>query len=399
MNGTKGNRLAGRRRSGVLGVIAFGWAITLGMRFVVPAIVPQIKEAFAVDNTTAGVAITVIWASYAVMQFPAGVLVDRLDERTLLGTSLFLAAGSLAAIGLSPAFAVFLGACGLFGLGTGLFGTARGIALSNFFSPNPGSAFGLTLAAGSVGSAAFPFLASHLIGDVGWRVVVGSSVPLFLATAVISWRAIPGRAKQGGAEGSERSLSGVWETVAAALTDRTILAAVAGLTLMLFTFQALTAFLPTYLVEERALSQGTAGALFALLFVVGAGFQYVGGRAADRLGTRRVLLAVASVGALALAALPATHGAVPLALLCAVMASRLAVGPVANAFVIDALPDESPGSAWGLLRTIFFLLSAAGSVVVGWFADHGLFDEAFFLLAGLTVAATASFWFLPAGEA
>ena len=41
---------------------------------------------------------------------------------------------------------------------------------------------------------------------------------------------------------------------------------------MLFTYQALTAFLPTYLIQTKGLSQGTAAGLFALLFVAGAGF-------------------------------------------------------------------------------------------------------------------------------
>lgn len=376
-----------------LAVIAAGWFLTLGLRFVLPAILPQVKATFTIDNTTAGLVITVIWAGYAVMQFPAGVLVDRLGERTLLSLSLVLAGGSLGVLGSAPVFPVFLVAAGLFGLGTGLFGTSRGIALSNLFSPNPGSAFGLTLAAGSVGSAALPFLASVVTDEFGWRVALGASVPLFLVTAVGTWWAVPAETTSSGSAsgGTELAL----EQLRTALTDRAVVVAITGLTLLLFTFQALTAFLPTYLVQVKGLSSETAGALFASLFVAGAVFQLAGGSAADRFGTRAVLLGIAFVGIFTLAALPLLRGAWALGLLLVVLASRLAVAPVSNAYILGALPDESTGTVWGLLRTGLFLLSSTGSVVVGALSDRGLFDEAFFLLAGITAVATVLYLFLP----
>lgn len=378
----------------MLASIAFGWFLTLGVRFVFPAILPQIKSTFTIDNTAAGLAITAIWASYALMQFPAGILVDRLNERLLLCLSLVLAGVSLIGIGATPMFPLFLIACVLFGLATGLFGTARGIALSNVFSPNPGRAFGATLAAGSVGSAALPFLASLLIDDLGWRWTIGLPVPLFLATAVGTWWTLPAERTRSGSE-RELSLQRVLRTLGAALDDREIVLSAVGLTLMMFTFQALTAFLPTYLVDEKALTQQTAGVLFGVLFVGGAGFRLAGGSAADRFGTRSVLVTIGAVGILTLAALPSMHGAITLAVLIVVMSSRLAVAPVANPYIIDVLPDEATGTAWGLLRTGLFLISSAGSAFVGVLSDHGLFDEAFFVLAGLSALATVSFVFLP----
>ena len=374
--------------------IAFGWFVTLGMRFVFPAILPQIKDTFAIDNTAAGLAITAIWASYALMQFPAGVLADRLGGRVLLSLSLVLSGVSLVVVGVTPVFPVFLVACVLFGLGTGLFGTARGIVLSTAFAPNPGRAFGVTLAAGSIGSAALPFLASLLADDLGWRPVVGLPVPLFLAIAAVVWWALP--AETGGRDDeSDLSLRSVRATLGSALGDRAVVLPVVGSALMLFAYQALTAFLPTYLVQAKALSQQTAGALFAVLFVAGAGFQLAGGSAADRVGSRPVLVVVAVVGALTLAVLPSTNGRVALAVLTVVMASRLAVAPVANAYILDALPDAATGTAWGLLRTMLFLVGSAGSTAVGALSDRGYFDEAFYLLAGLSALAALSFALLP----
>lgn len=379
----------------VLAAIALGWFLTLGLRFVLPALLPQITSAFDIDNATAGLAVTVVWAGYGLMQFPAGVLVDYLDERRLLTLSLLLAGGSLGVLGGAPVFGVFLIAAGLFGFGTGLFGTTRGIALSNVFEPNPGRAFGVTLAAGSIGSAALPFLASLLTDEFGWRVAVGASAPLFLVTAVGTWLAVPAETTSESDGASDSGPALALGPFRRALADRGVVVAVAGLTLLLFTFQGLTAFLPTYLVEAKGLSPQTASALFAALFVAGAGFQLAGGRAVDRFGTRTVLVGVAFVGIFTLAALPALRGTLALALLVVVMASRLAVAPVSNAYVLSQLADESRGSVWGLFRTCLFLVSSTGSAVVGALSDRGLFDEAFYLLAGVTAVATVLFAFLP----
>ena len=53
-----------------IAAIASGYFLTLGLRFVLPALVPSIKASFGIDNTTAGLAITVVWAGDAIMRFP-----------------------------------------------------------------------------------------------------------------------------------------------------------------------------------------------------------------------------------------------------------------------------------------------------------------------------------------
>jgi len=87
-----------------------------------------------------------------------------------------------------------------------------------------------------------------------------------------------------------------------------------------------------------------------------------------------------------------------MAVLVTLVGSRLAVAPVSNAYVIAVLPAEVTGTAWGVIRTGFFLLGAGGSTVVGALAEAGLFDESFLLLAGLTGLAAALFAFVPSRE-
>jgi len=390
-------RLRGGGRGWALLAIAVGWLFILGGRFLVPAVLPQVKATFDLGNADAGVAITVLWATYALMQSPAGLLVDRLGERRLLAGSLLLSAGAVAALGLAPGFGVFVLGSAAFGFVTGLYGPARGTAISRTFPTNDGAALGAALAAGSVGSAVLPFLAGALVGGFGWRLLVGGMLVPYLAAAAFAWWAVPGR--EGGASPEPTPPAELLGDVGRAVRNRAVLVAVAAVTLMLFSFQGLSAFLPTYLVEVKGFEQSTASALFALLFVGGAVAQALAGNLADRIGERAVLTGSAVLGGAAVAAVPFVGGVLPMAVVVALVGSRLAIAPVSNAYVIAVLPEEVTGTAWGVIRTAFFLLGAGGSTVVGALAEVGLFDEAFLLLAGLTGLAAVLFAFVPSREA
>jgi predicted MFS family arabinose efflux permease len=217
----------------------------------------------------------------------------------------------------------------------------------------------------------------------------------FVAVAVFAWRAVPVREvfEDSAASGA------LFANVLAAVRTPAVARAVAAVTLLLFAFQGLTAFLPTYLVEVKGFDQATATGLFALLFLAGAGSQLLAGTVADRIGERWVLTVTAAVAVVSAAAVPFIDGVLVAAVVVSAVGTRLAMAPVSNAYVIDILPPGVQGSAWGVLRTGFFLVSAGGSTFVGAFADRGLFDEAFFVLAGLAVVAALLYVRLPSRAA
>lgn len=387
--------LRGGGRGWVVVTVATGWLVVLGTRFVLPTLLPGIKADFEIDNTTAGLAITVVWLTYAGMQFPGGVLVDRLGERWLIGTSLAVGGAGVAALALAPLVGVFLLACAAFGTGTGLFGTARGTVLSRVYREHDGAAFGVVLGSGSLGAATLPLVAGVLEPRLGWRVVLGALAPAFLLVAAGVWRAVPGGTRPAG--GGARSLRGDVGPVRSALSRGPVVVAAVGASLMLFAYQGLTAFLPTYLIVRKGLPTGTAAAVFALLFISGAGFQFLAGGAAVRLGHERVLAAVAALSVPPLLLLPVVEEPWALAALSAFIGVRLGVSPVTNSYVVRVLPDEVKGSAWGLVRMTFMSVGALGSLAVGVLADAGRFDEAFVALAALSGLASVLYllWLPP----
>ncbi|MFC7026753.1 MFS transporter [Halomicroarcula sp. GCM10025710] len=282
---------------GLLVAVASGWFLVLGMRFVVPAVLPTIRAEFGISNADAGLAVTVLWMTYAAMQFPAGALVDRVGERVLLCGAALLSGVALLGYVVAPIFSLFVLATAGFGLGTGLYGPARGTLLSRTFDASEGVAFGAVMAAGSLGAAALPFVATLVTARFGWRLALASAAPLFVFVAVLLWLTVSDRATTP----TDRRLRADLRAALSGFRSRRLLLAVTGATLMLFVFQGVTAFLTTYLVTVAERSQGTAGAMLAGLFVVGALAQPVTGRLADRYGSPRVLVGVALLSAVPLA--------------------------------------------------------------------------------------------------
>jgi Arabinose efflux permease len=395
--------LRGGGRGWTLLAIASGWVFVLGGRFLVPAVLPQVKTAFAVGDIGVGVAVTIIWASYGLMQAPAGLLVDQIGERRLLAGSVALSTISVVVIGAAPAFLAFLVGCAVFGLATGLYGPARGTALSRAFPDHDGAAIGATLAAGSVGSAVLPLAAGALVGTVSWRLLVGGLAVPFAAAGVLIWATVPSfssgdsaSADAASTEDGSRADGVPVGDVIAAITTRQVAIAVAALTLMTFVFQGVSAFYVSYLTSVGEFAQSTAAAMFALVFVGGAIAQVAAGKLADTFGDRPVLVVVAAATVPVLAVIPLLDSLLAVAVASLLLGIRLGVPAVSNAYIIAVLPESVTGTAWGVIRTTSFLLAATGSTVVGVFADQGLFDEAFVVLAGVTAVGTLLYTQLPA---
>lgn len=387
--------LRGDGRGRVLAVVAVGWMVVLGTRIVLPALLPQVKTAFGIDNATAGLLVSILWASYAVTQFPAGMMTDRIGERTTLTAGAVVTAAGAAALTFAPSFPVFVLGGILFGLGSGLYAPPRVTVLSRIYPDRDGTALGVTFAVGNLGAAGLPLVAGALAVWVHWRLGFGFVVIPLALVAVGLWAYIPPR-PEGQTRAAERFTRRTAGRLLRGVTDRDVALAWVAMTLILFAYQGITAFLPTYLIDVKGLNQGTASALYGLFYASGAASQWVAGNAADRYGERTVLAAVAGFGVFTLAALPFVGGTAALAVLLALLGTRLGIGPVGNGFVAALLPDEIQGAGYGLFRTFYLAVGASGSLVVGVLAERGWFDEAFLLLAGVTAIASVLYVFLPA---
>lgn len=385
---------SGDRRVWMAGTVSIGWMLVLGTRLVVPTLLPQITTEFGITNTTAGVAITVMWVTYAFVQFPAGMLTDRRGERLILTASMGIATLSVALFSVAPTLVAFVVASAVYGFGTGLYGPPRVTIISKTFPKKDGTVMGFSFAAGNVGAATLPFVAGLVAFRFGWRSGIAFVLPVFVLVGYALWRTVPDRSVSlaGTVPKSPREVAVRLNVI---LRDGTVLLLGGASTLMVFTYQGFTAFLPLYLVTVKGVNPPTAAVLFGAFFATGAVVQPLAGYLSDRLGKRPLLVTLTLVHVLSLVALPFVETLVPIAVLVVVLGTRAGIGPINNAFLVSVLPSDVRGSGYGLLRSVFMTIGSTGSIVVGAFADAGHFDDAFLFLAVLVVVATVCYVFLP----
>lgn len=394
------SELRGEGRGWAIIAVAMGWFLVVGMMLTLPALLPRIKAEFALTNTSAGVAVTVLWLVYGGFQFPAGLLTDRLGERRMLLGSMAVGTGVTVLFVLAPSFLVFVVTCGLLGVVGGLFATPRITLLSRLFPDRSGTAIGAVMSFGNVGAAVLPAAAGLIAAAVGWRLGFGVAIPVFIAAFLAVWFSI-GRldpateVDTADDAGDDLSLRETLPRVVQALKTREILLVTAGVTLTFFTFQGLTAFLTTYLTTMKGISDGIAATLFGGLFALAAIAQPVAGRVADGIGERFVLVGITGLYAVLLVLLVAFDTFWAIVGLVVLLGTQRGATPVATSYLTATLPADIRGSGYGLLRTIFTGVASSAAVVVGVLADADRFDTAFLLLAGLAVLATGCFFLLP----
>jgi MFS transporter, FHS family, glucose/mannose:H+ symporter len=182
--------------AGVLGCAAFvliGWSGLL-----VASLIRSVKETF--DQTDAGIGVFYFLyaAAYAVGSLGGGAATERLGRRNVLSVVAGVHAAGLVALGLAPAWGVFLFAALPAGLGAGaLDGGVNGLFLDRFRSGR-GRALNLLHLFFSIGALTAPLAVGSLVeGGVGWQaIVVGTglgAIPIAVLFAIVD---MPGGRRQ-----------------------------------------------------------------------------------------------------------------------------------------------------------------------------------------------------------
>jgi len=184
------------RRDGngpVLGSIAAGWFLSIGVRYVYPSLLPFFRTEFGFGLTVAGFLLTALWAGYALGQFPGGILGDVIGEGNILVVSTGLAALAVLTVAASVNTGMLFVGTVVFGLATSLYGPTRFTIFTDIYDERAGTAVGLSHAAGSVGNTLLPAGAATIASYATWRLGYGITVPAFVGVAVAIRLTVPKR--------------------------------------------------------------------------------------------------------------------------------------------------------------------------------------------------------------
>jgi len=385
--------LLGDDSAWILIAVALGWFLTVGLRLTFPVLMPLIRTEFGFSYSYVGAFLTTLWAGFALAQFPGGLLGDRLGGQRILAGSIGIATLSLVGTILALNTVTFFLGIFMFGISSGLYATTRFTIVPEIYPERDATALGVTVAAGSLGSLLIPAAVGFVATVVGWRYGLIASLPFFTVVTASLWYVVPRTATVGTLPySSVRELLG---EISASIRRRPVVLDTTGMLLMFFVYQGFTGIYPSYLVTQKLLSEGLAALVFAVFFGAALLVQVTAGYTADVIGRRETLVGAVLFTLPGFLLLPVV-GSLPVLVVVTLSASGImAVWPVAISYILNALPTEVQGTSFGFLRSVYTLAGSMGPLVVGLFADSGVFDTAFYFLAGLMVVALGLFWHLP----
>jgi MFS family permease len=394
-----GDATAGGRLGGLdaLVITSLIWFLAKFLRYAFPPLFGQFRAEYGLSNAALGAAFAGMMLCYAAMQFPSGALADRVGPvRVITGGALLaaLAAALVSAAGVGGLPVLLVGML-LVGAGTGAHKTVAVTLLPAVYPDSRGRMLGALDTFGTFGGAAAPaaVLAVLAVG-LDWEWLFLGAAVAGVAFAVAFARCLPRRLPAGALDGGSdaRVTDGGADgdglgRYLVLFADRRLAAFVAVTVLFSVAYNGAVAFLPLYLTDQTALTEGGANLLYGGLFLVSV-VQPATGEAGDRLGELPVVgatLALATAGLLALLAVDA-----PWAATLAVVALGLGshgFRPVRGAYLLSVVPDAVAGGTLGVVRTVIMGAGALAPAAVGLLADAAGFGAAFGLLAAALLGA------------
>ncbi|ELY69244.1 major facilitator superfamily protein [Natrinema versiforme JCM 10478] len=374
------------------------WFLAKFLRYAFPPLFDSFQASYGVSDAVLGTAFSGLLLVYAAMQFPSGVLADRLGSVTVITTGAAVAAAAALALVVDSPFVVLVGAMLVIGAGTGAHKTVAVRLLSRAYPARTGRALGVLDTFGALSGVVAPAVvvavASLALGPVaGWRLLFlgGGLVGIALAAAfrVRVPRRLPDESTGVKPTSSERG-DGIAQ-YASLFRDWRFSTFAMVTILFSFTYNGLVAFAPRYLTAEAGLATATASLLYSSLFLASL-VQLVTGNLSDRVGRLPIIVATlgfASVALVAFVSLTGTSDPVLLGgLLVAVGIGSHGFRPVRGAYLMSAIPDDVAGGGLGVVRTLLMGAGAIAPAIVGALSETAGFRAAFWLLAAAIVGAT-----------
>jgi MFS family permease len=354
----------------------------MAARLVISPVVPSIGDAFGVPTRALGLALTGMWMGYAAAQFPSGLLADRYGERRIILVAVGGTALASATLAFAPTYPVFL-------LGAVVMGTVAGLhysvatSLLTRTTDQIGTAIGIHTAGAPVAGVLVPLAAGAVGTWLGWRWALALGAVVALPVTALVLYVVRPRAPV-------RPDESVWSRLRLRpllnLLRRPPIARTVGLSAVgMFVWQATASFLPAFLVAHHGFSEATAGALFSGYFLVQGITQPGIGALSDRIGRDAAASLAVAVGIVGYGLLVVGSGLGWAVASVSLAGLSMGWGAALMPKFMDHLDDHERNSGFGLVRTVYMMLGAAGSVVTGFVADLLGWDVAFLGLAVLLV--------------
>ena len=277
----------------ILAVVYFASVVSPFNQFKVPPIMPLLMQIFQLDLTQAGLLMSIIAMIGLVLALPTGLILQRMGGKTTLLIALGLMALGASLGAFSTSFAFLLASRVVEGLGMGLMGVTAPAMIAMWFPPDrQGTPMGIWATWVPIGSVAVFNLSPGMASTLGWQAIWWLGAGLALVMLLISGWLItrpPQLSPTSEQPQAQAKLTHI-------LANRDIWLLALEFACMNLATTALITYYPTFLNEVRGYPLGQAAfyssiATFVVLFSAPAA-----GWFSDRIGSRRLVLALPFLG-------------------------------------------------------------------------------------------------------
>ena len=354
---------------------------------------PFVRADYGVSYTDLALALTAFNVVSAVLQTPAGFLVDRIGARLVLIAGVIVGAAAFAMAGLVHSFVIFIAMYAVAGLGNTAYHPADYSILSRSPPGRIGQIFSFHTFSGILGGAVAPATLLAMQSHFGWRgayvgaALLGVVVLLILLAQrpAIADRPVEKHRTSGATERADAAKSGEYGW-------RLLLSAPILLNLFYFVFTSVMGGLNSFLVVALAALYGTSNglanvALTSLLLMNALGV-LVGGALAARTSRHATVAALGLFLAGTATALIGVVGFSAYALIAMTSLSGLFVGitsPSRDMLVRAVTPLGAYGRVFGFVSSGFNIGSMIAPMIYGLMMDHGAPRALFFFSAACSI--------------
>jgi ACS family D-galactonate transporter-like MFS transporter len=167
------------RMNGVLFLLSLSVLINYIDRSNLSIAAPLIKDELHISASQLGTLLSAFFWTYAFMQIPAGLLVDRFDVKWIFTAGFFLWSAATAVTGVLHGFAALLTIRVVLGVGESIAFPSYSKIIGTYFDKSRrGSANSLIIAGLALGPALGMLVGGNAVGRFGWR-------PFFLALGLL----------------------------------------------------------------------------------------------------------------------------------------------------------------------------------------------------------------------